>query len=221
MSESKLFDILCGFDDDLLISQTSMICRLLLKSQSVSHKNESVKKWLSQLTKLLEQEQKNKELNKLWSFLCLLSASYKVINCGYLEWDKHCKIILNLLQDSNIFYHSILRKRCFQTLCQIIKYSQFIDNTNCHQLSLQISTRFILFLQNILEKIVIKKIDNYNDSKLLKITLITLNKLLSNINLNVSINSKIDIKIINKSCFYCLMLNDDKIRLQAIGMFLF
>ena len=217
MATSKLFNTFCGFDDDLLISQTPMICRLLLKSQCISHKNESVKKWLSQLTKLLEQEQKNKECNKIWSFLCLLSATYKVINGGYLEWNKHCKIILNLLEDSNIFNHLILRKRCFQTLCQIIKYSQFIYNANCHQLSSQISSRFVLFLQNILQEIVLKQNNNYNDPKLLKIALITLHKMLSNINLNSY--SKIDTKIINKSCLYCLISNDDKIRLIAVGMF--
>ena len=180
MATYKLFDTLCGFDDDLLISQTPMICRLLIQSsQSVSHQNQSVKKWLNYLTKSLESEQKQKQkqkpkqkkqqkhnqnqqyvinLNKIWSFLCLLSATYKVINCGYLQWDKHCGLILNLLEDVNVFYHLILRKRCFETLSQIIKYSQFIHNTNSHQLSSQILAKFIKFLQNILFEIVLKKI---------------------------------------------------------------
>ena len=233
MSNYKAIDAICGYPEEILIRQTPQICRSLMTSSCLSHKNESVKKWMNYLGKLLEKEQKrnkqkhkkhfinNVNLNKIWSLLCLLSTSYKIIDYGYIEWNKHFDLIFNLLENPSIFYHLILRKRCFQTLCQIIKYSQCITNdTNCHQLSLQSTIKFIKHLQEILFEIVLKKDNNFNDSKLLKNILLTLHKLLSNTNLGSNyLNTKIKISLINRSCFHCLMSNDNKIRSIAIGMF--
>eukprot|EP01084_Bolivina_argentea_P248150 415067_1 len=204
MSSEKLLETICGFPEELLMSQTPMVCRLLLKSSgSISYKHQSVRKWMNYLTKLLknsikydtnnkqeknENEQdflsfddslnknKNKNNNKnnknnvnksinlngIWSSLCLLSTTYRIITSGYDQWNKHCNIILDLTENPFIFYNPILRMRCFETLCEIIEYSRFSTDKNSYQLSSQISSKFIKFLQNILIEIVLNKNNKLN-----------------------------------------------------------
>ena len=59
MATNKIFETISVFPEHLLIKQTPMICRLLLKSSSsISHKQPSVKKWMNLIIKLLENNQK-------------------------------------------------------------------------------------------------------------------------------------------------------------------
>eukprot|EP00484_Ammonia_sp_Unknown_P022692 CAMPEP_0197027958 /NCGR_PEP_ID=MMETSP1384-20130603/7797_1 /TAXON_ID=29189 /ORGANISM="Ammonia sp." /LENGTH=963 /DNA_ID=CAMNT_0042456887 /DNA_START=35 /DNA_END=2923 /DNA_ORIENTATION=+ len=55
MATSKIFDTVCGFPEELLLSETPMVCELLLKSPGpISHQHQSVKKWMNSLTQMLQ-----------------------------------------------------------------------------------------------------------------------------------------------------------------------
>ena len=163
-----------------------------------------------------KQQSKDMDLNGIWSSLCLLSTSYRIITSGSNDWNKHCSLILELLENAMVFYHPILRTRCFETLCEIIEYSQCIHSTNSYQLSMQSSAALIRFLQNLLIEIVLNKNVSFNlGGRLLHTLLMTLYRLFAN---GKNSNRNSNISLITKACFHCLSSNDLKIRSTAIGM---
>eukprot|EP00485_Elphidium_margaritaceum_P010017 CAMPEP_0202691020 /NCGR_PEP_ID=MMETSP1385-20130828/5853_1 /ASSEMBLY_ACC=CAM_ASM_000861 /TAXON_ID=933848 /ORGANISM="Elphidium margaritaceum" /LENGTH=934 /DNA_ID=CAMNT_0049346361 /DNA_START=23 /DNA_END=2824 /DNA_ORIENTATION=- len=265
MSSCKVFDVICGFPESLLLSQTPMVCQLLLKSSvSLSCANPSVKKWMHGLTKMLKnsirspcpnkspndgdadvdnadkvddddeifisldapsKEKANKadatldadiDLSRAWSSLCLLSASYRVVSAGGVEWSKHCSLLLDLLENASIFYHPVLRTRCLETLCEILEYARCIHDASTYQLSLQTSARLIKFLQTIIVEIVVHQNTAFNcGGRLLQTALMTLYRLLAN---GKNLNAKHNAGVMVKACLHCLASGDYKIRSIAVGI---